>query len=214
MLRLRVEAGLHFLRMLEQQPLSQNYRRAFIARFALQRAADAEACRRSRRPTRALRRRRWSAVRRMRAVLRACCAAAARAPLRANPALKIVAADRAEVQQTATRWLAWYDTLFSEPGWRADDAWMPAAHGVRADRSPGSCRERPVDERPLTASEFYDGHLDWSSFDLDFEVNLGTERDRKLRRDHGDDDARAGRRSAARRRRASGSSRMRASSTA
>jgi hypothetical protein len=36
------------------------------------------------------------------------------------------------------------------------------------------------DERPLTASEFHDGHLDWSSFDLNFEVNLGTERDRKF----------------------------------
>ena len=35
-------------------------------------------------------------------------------------------------------------------------------------------------ERPLTASEFFDGHLDWSSFDLNFEVNLGTERDLKF----------------------------------
>src|SRR5918992_5950538 len=37
MLRLSVEAGLHFLRMLEQQPLSKKYRPAVIARFALQR---------------------------------------------------------------------------------------------------------------------------------------------------------------------------------
>jgi len=38
----------------------------------------------------------------------------------------------------------------------------------------------PFDERPLTASEFFDGHLDWSSFDLNFEVNLGTDRDQKF----------------------------------
>ena len=44
----------------------------------------------------------------------------------------------------------------------------------------GQLSEDRFDQRPLTASEFYDGHLDWSSFDLDFEVNLGTERDHKF----------------------------------
>jgi hypothetical protein len=44
----------------------------------------------------------------------------------------------------------------------------------------GRLSDDRFDERPLTASEFHDGHLDWSSFDLNFEVNLGTERDRKF----------------------------------
>ena len=39
----------------------------------------------------------------------------------------------------------------------------------------------PFDERSLTASEFYDGHLDWSSFDLNFHVNTGTLEDRKFK---------------------------------
>ena len=38
MLANAVEAGLHFLRMLELQPMSQTYRAAFIAKFALQTA--------------------------------------------------------------------------------------------------------------------------------------------------------------------------------
>src|SRR4051812_31046102 len=40
MLRLSVDAGLHFLLMLGQQPLSKKYRSLFIARFGLQRPAD------------------------------------------------------------------------------------------------------------------------------------------------------------------------------
>lgn len=39
----------------------------------------------------------------------------------------------------------------------------------------------PFDERPLTASEFYDGHLDWSSFDLNFHINTGTINDRRFK---------------------------------
>ena len=40
--------------------------------------------------------------------------------------------------------------------------------------------EQPTDEKSLTATEFYDGHLDWSSFDLDLEVNLGSDGDRRF----------------------------------
>ena len=101
------------------------------------------------------------------------------AQLIADPTLKIVAADRAEVEQTATRWLAWYDTLFSEPATESDDAWSPPRMEYALTVA-GQLSEDRFDQRPLTASEFYDGHLDWSSFDLDFEVNLGTERDHKF----------------------------------
>ena len=44
----------------------------------------------------------------------------------------------------------------------------------------GRLSDDPFDEKPLTAAEFYDGHLDWSSFDLDLEVNLGTQGDRTV----------------------------------
>ena len=42
-----------------------------------------------------------------------------------DPALNIAVADRAKVQQAATSWLAWYDSMYSEPGGSADDAWNP-----------------------------------------------------------------------------------------
>ncbi len=95
-----------------------------------------------------------------------------------DTALKIVVADRAEVAQTAGSWLAWYDSVFSEPAASAD-AWiaprMEYAMSVATRLS-----EQAADEKALTASEFYDGHLDWSSFDLDLEVNLGAGGDKSF----------------------------------
>jgi hypothetical protein len=173
MLRLSVEAGLHFLRMLESQPLSRNYRTGFITRFALQ-PLDAEQLEAADEPTvrfvqtmvgRALDARRLEA---------ACRASANQMVL--DPALRIVAADRAGVEQTAVRWLAWYDSVFSEPA-DAADAWIPPRMEYAMSVA-GRLSEQAADEKALTASEFYDGHLDWSSFDLDLEVNLGAAGDR------------------------------------
>ena len=125
MLRLSVEAGLHFLLMLEQQPLSKKYR-AGVHRAL--RVAAAGRLRAARWPDEETRRAssqtmvgRAPDARRLAEALRA----GGVAQLIADTALKIVVADRAEVQQTATRWLAWYDTLFSEPVKESDDAWMP-----------------------------------------------------------------------------------------
>jgi hypothetical protein len=178
MLRFSVEAGLHFLLMLEQQPLSKKYRPAIIARFALQApeqgvldAADEEAARFvqtmvGRAPD----------GRRIAEVVRA----GGPSRLSSDTALKVVAADRAEVEQTAARWLEWYDSLFSEPARPTDDAWIPPRMEYALTVA-GQLSEDRFDQRPLTASEFFDGHLDWSSFDLNFHVNVGTERDRKFR---------------------------------
>jgi hypothetical protein len=177
MLRFSVEAGLHFLLMLEQQPLSKKYRPAIIARFALQApdqtvldAADEETARFvqtmvGRAPD----------GRRIAEVVRS-----GPARLSTDAALKVAAGDRAEVEQTATRWLEWYDSLFSEPAKPSDDAWIPPRMEYALTVA-GQLSEDRFDQRPLTASEFFDGHLDWSSFDLNFDVNLGTERDRKFR---------------------------------
>jgi hypothetical protein len=177
LLRLSVEAGLHLLLMLEQQPLSKEYRPAFIARFALQRpdaSVLAKAAEEARRFVETMVGRAPDA-RRLADLLRT----GGTTQLLGDPTLKIVVADRAEVQQTATRWLEWYDTLFSEPVKESDDAWSPPRLEYALTVA-GQLSEDKFDQRPLTASEFYDGHLDWSSFDLDFEVNLGTERDHKF----------------------------------
>ena len=132
MLRLSVEAGLHFLLMLDQQPLSKKYRPAFIARFALQRPDEsvlAKADEETRRFVETMVGRAPDA-RRLAELLRT----GGTAQLIADTTLKIVVADRAEVEQTATRWLEWYDALFSEPVEGIGRRVEPAAHGVRADR--------------------------------------------------------------------------------
>ena len=177
MLRLSVEAGLHFLLMLDQQPLSKKYRPLFIARFGLQRPDDsvlAKADEETRRFVETMVGRAPDA-RRLAEVLRAGGVEA----MITDTTLKIVVADRAEVRQTAARWLEWYESLFSEPVQESDDAWNPPRMEYALTVA-GQLSEDKFDQRPLTASEFYDGHLDWSSFDLDFEVNLGTERDHKF----------------------------------
>ena len=175
-LPLRVESGLHFLRMLELQAPSRNYRAAFIARFALQ-PLNPQAPELSDEQTS-----RFVLTMTGRAIdggrlAEACRAGASTIVL--DPALRIVAEDRAKVELAATRWLSWYDSLFSEPAAPDADAWMPErmeyAMTVAARMS-----EELGGEKPLTAVEFYDGHVDWSSFDLDYHANLGTEGDRTV----------------------------------
>jgi len=176
MLRLSVEAGLHFLLMLDRQSLSRKYRSAFIARHALQRpdpSVLAKADEETRRFVETMVGRALDA-RRLAERLRT----GGVEPLIADRSLKVAAADRARMRQTAMRWLAWYDSIFTEPVNESDDAWIPSRMEYALTVA-GQLSDDRFDQRPLTASEFYDGHLDWSSFDLDFEVNLGTERDHK-----------------------------------
>jgi hypothetical protein len=177
MLRLSVEAGLHFLRMLELQPLSRSYRAAFITRYALQpldeqtlQALDAA-------PTRFVQTMvgRAPDARRVEKIFRS----GPPGQVVLEPALEIAAADRAEVEQTATRWLAWYETLFCEPAPSTATAWVPDRLEYAATVA-GRLSEQPGDEMALTASEFYEGHLDWNHFDLNREVNLGSDSDRRF----------------------------------
>ncbi len=178
MLALVVEAGLHFLRMLELQPMVRSYRRALIDLFALQPVGSPPApdatdsavprfvqCMSGRALD----------ARRLAAALRTGTAAA----LAANPALNIDPGDRAEVAQTATAWLAWYDGLTIEPESAAPDAWLPERMEYAVSIA-GRLSPRPEDEVTLSADEFDDGVLDWSSFDVNAEVNMGTAADRTV----------------------------------
>ncbi len=176
-LRLRVEAGLHFLRMLESQPTSENYRAAFVAHFALQ-PQDPQALKTADEQTLRFVQTMVGRAPDGRRLEKAFRSGTGQTML--EPALGIAVDDRAEVELTAMRWLAWYDALFSEPTPDSPDAWIPPrmeyAMSVAARLS-----TEPTAERPLTAAEFYEGNLDWSSFDLDLEVNLGTANDRSFR---------------------------------
>jgi hypothetical protein len=174
MLPLAVEAGLHFLRLLEELAPSRSYRTALIGKFALQAlpasidAAD-EATQRFAQTMlgRAL------DARRLATALRTAGGAAA---LAQDPSLGVAQPDRAKLQQAAAAWLAWYDGLFAEPAGAADDAWDPQRLEYAVSVS-ASFSAQPLDQVNFTASEIDDGRLDWSSFDCDFEVNMVSNND-------------------------------------
>lgn len=175
MLGFAVEAGLHFLHMLDAQPMSKSYRAAIVARFALQAPASPPAPEAVDPATT-----RWLQTmigrapdaRRLAALLRSGGVAV----LVADAALKIADQDKAEVGLVASTWLAWYDSLVTEPPNAASDAWVPdrMEYGVSiaARLSP-----QPFDEVTLSAEEFDDGRLDWTSFDVNAEINMGTDAD-------------------------------------
>ena len=84
------------------------------------------------------------------------------------PELQIAPGDLADVREAARLWLTWFDTLFSEPE-KENPTWLPErmeyAFSVGTRFSDGEC--------PLTAQEYFEGHLDWYAFDVNLEVTLG-----------------------------------------
>lgn len=84
------------------------------------------------------------------------------------PDLQIAPGDLADVREAARLWVSWYDTLFSEPE-KDNPTWLPErmeyAFSVGTRFSDG--------EVPLTAEEYFEGHLDWYAFDVNLEVTLG-----------------------------------------
>jgi hypothetical protein len=174
-LTLAVEAGLHFLRMLELNATTKKYRTAFLTKYTMQQlpaqttdiADDASA--------------RFVQMMVGRAPDARLLASDFRHPgtpqIEFDPLLQIAAADVPAVRQIATAWLAWYDGLFSEPSSPADDAWTPSrleyAFSVATRLSPQS-----QDALTFSASEFDGGRLDWSSFDVNNKFNIDTTGDR------------------------------------
>jgi hypothetical protein len=173
MLVFAIDAGLHFLRMLELEALSKNYRAAFISRLAFQRPTPAPDTTFDDASDRYIRSMLGRAPdgRRLASLLRTIGAA----QLVVDPALKVVAGDRAEVQDVATRWLAWYDSLYSEPTVN-EEAWDPSRLEYSmsvAARLPGTVAE----DLTLSAAEVDGSLLDWSSFDRNVTGKLGTSAD-------------------------------------
>ncbi len=174
MLTLSVEAGLHFLHMLEQQPLTQSYRAPFIAKYPLSPLSAAVAAatdEATRRFVRTMAGRAPDAR-----LLAAAFRGGGAANVARDPSLQIAAGDQAEVQATAQAWLAWYNSLFEEPLNPVDEAWDSARMEYALTVS-ASFSDQPFDQMNLSATEFDDGYLDWKSFDADLEVNLGSSTD-------------------------------------
>jgi hypothetical protein len=166
-LRRGVDAGQHFLRLLALQPIGGRYREAFIKAYAVK-ALDAAQRAGLDADTLAfadLVAGRALDARRLRAALDAGGVAAL------DPALRIRAADRAELENACRAWTTWCDALFSTPA-PAQDAWarerMEYAFSVAARVS-----DDPFGERTLTAAEYFEGRLDWHAFDVNAEVTLG-----------------------------------------
>ena len=175
MLPFAVEAGLHFLRMLEGASLSTSYRGAFIAKLALQMPQNAGAAIDDV-TTRYVQSMvgRAPDARLLADLLRTSGAA----QLVLDTALNIAPADQPAVQQVATAWLSWYDTLYSEPSGASDDGWDPTrfeyAVSVGARLS-----ATPQDEMIFSATEMDGSRLDWSAFDAS-QASLGTAADQKF----------------------------------
>lgn len=168
MLPLAVEAGLQFLRRVAGAGLSKSYRSALIARFALtanDNASTDPPDESTRRFNQAMAGRAPDA-RRIATRLRDGGGAA----LAGEPALQIAAADRPKLALAADAWLAWFDALFAEPG--NTDAWTSERLEYSATVAT-SFGTAAVDQFHLVADEIGRGRLDWASFDLDSQANLG-----------------------------------------
>lgn len=174
-LRLAVEAGLEFLRILdrmaEEGMTAKNYRGDFVREFPFtvteeQRAGlddDSLA---------------FVDLMSSRATDGRKIAASFRStPLKIfiSPALKVVAGDLSEIIQAAQQWLQESETFFSEPE-TANPSWLPErmeyAFSVSGRFNDG--------ERALTAQEYFEGHLDWYAFDVDPKLKLGGANDKEF----------------------------------
>jgi hypothetical protein len=176
-LRLTVDAGLHFLRLLEQQPLSRNYRDAFISCYALTLPDDEHFKLFDTETQRFMMRMAGRAVDAR--LLEGAFKNAGSGGFTLDPRLEVLPSDRAEVEKAAANWLAWYTALFSEPPSDARDSWIPERMEYVVSVA-AQLTNQPLDGKILTASELYEGGLDWSDFDSDLEVNLGVGGDRKF----------------------------------
>src|SRR5262249_34150512 len=157
-LRLAAETGQQFLRMLELQTLSRDYRNAFIKEFQFAPLTPAQ------RATLAadsisyfdLMAPRVPDGRRLYAAFRPNSSGAIVLP----PSLQVAAGDATGVDKAARAWSLWYETLFSEPD-SANPSWL----SERQEYSFSVGARLSDREYVLTATEYTDGHLDWHAFD-------------------------------------------------
>ena len=177
MLNTAVDAGLHFLRMVELDATAARYRATFLAKYALQpltpaviAAADDDSVRFCN-----IMARRAPDARQLAVAIRPLTNAAT--PLDAT--LNIAAADAAQVRKVMLAWLAVYDGLFTEPN-SASDSWAPARLEYAASVST-RFSATATDEITLSASEFRGGRLDWSSFDVNGQFKVDSTGDKPFK---------------------------------
>jgi hypothetical protein len=165
-LRLAVQSGQHFLRMLDLQTLSTNYRTAFVQQYSflpltLEQRATLDMESRNYFDVMASRvpdaRRLYNAFR-----------SKGGDKIFIDPALQVAPGDAAEVEQTARMWLQWYESFFSEPH-TGTSSWV----SERMEYAFSVATRLSDREHILTAQEYSEGHLDWYDLDENLEVTLG-----------------------------------------
>lgn len=170
-LRLAVETGQHFLRLLRLQATTGDYETAFRTTYPVPPLTDEQ--RNGLDPEtvafadlvagRAL------DGRRLRSEL------GDPANPRLDSALQILPGDRAEVGAAYRAWVSWSDGLFYEPP-PGDHTWQPDRMEYTFSLSTRLADDQ-FGERTLTAKQYADGTLDWYSFDLNGDINMGTGED-------------------------------------
>jgi hypothetical protein len=170
-LRLAVESGQHFLRLLRLQGATPDPSAAFVSAYPVPALTDAQ--RAALDPDtiayadlvagRALDSRR----------LRAALGDPGNPHL--DPALLIATVNQAKVIAAYRAWLAWSSSLFSDLA-RGDATWQPDRMEYAFSIST-RLGDDVFGERTLTAEQYADGALDWYSFDFNGDVNLGTAHD-------------------------------------
>jgi hypothetical protein len=174
MLVFAIDAGLHFLRMLELVVPNKVYRATLVTRLAFQKPTPPTGITFDDATDRYVR----SMVGRAPdgRILAALLRGIGPAQFVLDTTLKLAAADQPKVQDVAARWLAWYDSLYSEPADPKEDAWDPSRLEYSmsvAARLPGNV----ADDLTLSATEVDGSLLDWSSFDRNLIGKLGTTAD-------------------------------------
>jgi hypothetical protein len=162
-LRFAAEAGQHFLRMLDGQPLSRSYRDLLKNKYPFPLAEQRVALDADSQSFLDLVAPRVPDGRQLYAALSTALPAAGGGFLPTE--LSIATTDVAEVRVTAEAWLRWYESLFSEPGGSGNPAWMVE----RLEYNFSVAARMGAGEKVLTAPEYYSGQLDWH----DFNVNDG-----------------------------------------
>lgn len=163
-LDLRIDAGLHFLRLVARV-VGTKHRDLFCQKFPLP-ALPAEA---NNADDESLRLAQMMANRAPDGAK--IFAASMMGTVLEDPALN---QDRAALQPVVEAWAKWYGQLFSEPegersAWQSDR--QEYAFAVAAPRSDNS-------ETVLTAREYYEGSLEWHSFDIRTGMSLSANTDR------------------------------------
>ena len=167
--RLAAEAGLHFLRLLDEESAGK-YRNAYITSYVFEPPTDNE---QQSYDSDSLHYLRIMAHRTpdgvqlykdLKKIKRKKDGMLSKLPVKP----KIAAADKRKVIRAASKWRGWYEAFFTQPG-KKNSPWIPErmeyAFAVSAPTSDG--------ELVLSAPEYIEGHLDWYAFNVEPDASLG-----------------------------------------